>query len=711
MEVRGESMGSQSVERGPSRRPVSWERVRRVAGWLQVSPAGLVASALAVGLVAGLGAVVFRYLILWFTILFTGHADYAAVGHAPHPALPWLGPWFVALVPIVGGLLYGPLTERFAREARGHGVPEVMLAVAAQRGRIRPRVAIVKSIASALCIGCGGSVGREGPIVQIGSAFGSAVGQALGVPDARLRLLVACGAAGGISATFNAPIAGVVFALELILRDFEAGSFGVVVLSSVAADVVGRAAFGSRPFLALPPFALGSPWELPLYAVLGLLAAFAGIAFIRVLYGLEDVLDRLWPWSESLRPMVGGVVLGLLLLALPQMYGVGYPVLERAIDGRFVAWMLVLLLAAKLFATSLTIAIGGSGGVFAPALFMGAMLGSAFGQLVNRLFPSIAPHPGAYGLVGMGAVFAAAARAPMTSAIIIFELTDEYRAILPLLFAIAVAVGVSSLFTRDTIYTLKLRRRGIDLARRRAASLMELIAVRDAMEPPPTPLRQHELLGVAIARFTSDGRETLPVVDADGHYRGVVTSRQVEQALRDDVLDATVGSMAQPSPPVAPGERLEWARESLVGRDRSEIPVTADGGGSVVGWLTHRDVLRAYHDRLERDLSRAERRTGVLAVGPPLAHLRGHRVVAIRLDRVPPAPRVGGLRLPGSALVLAVTRGAGSFEPDERTELRLGDVLTLLVHEGELPALSTALGAIGRWLDGPARAGGHDAGT
>jgi len=400
--------------------------------------------ALTVGAGAGAGAVLFRYLILWFTELFTGFQDYSSHGHAPNHHVPGLGMWFVLLVPVIGGLLYGPLIHRFAREARGHGVPEVMLAVAEKGGRIRPQVAAIKSLASALCIGAGGSVGREGPIVQIGSALGSSIGQAVRVPESRLRILVACGAAGGISATFNAPIAGVFFALELILRDFATESVGVVVLASVMANVIGRAAFGSQAFLHLPPFHLQSYTEYVLYAVLGVIAAVVGVGFVRVLYGMEDVLDRLWRWPEWLRPAVGGIVLGLLLLALPQMYGVGYPVLQRAIGGHYVVWFLVILLIGKVVATSLTISIGGSGGVFAPSLFMGAMLGTAFGILVHHLFPGSTGPAGAYGLVGMGTVFAGAARAPITAVLIIFELTGEYRIILPLMFAIVLAAGTST---------------------------------------------------------------------------------------------------------------------------------------------------------------------------------------------------------------------------------------------------------------------------
>jgi CIC family chloride channel protein len=570
---------------------------RRLYDQVRGSPAGLVAIALLIGVAAGLGAIFFRYLILWSTVLFTGHQDYSVADHQPYERLASLGQWFVVLVPVVGGLIYGPLIDRFAREARGHGVPEVMLAVAAGGGRIRPRVAIVKSLASALCIGTGGSVGREGPIVQIGSAVGSAVGQWLHVSEARLSLLVACGAAGGISATFNAPIAGIMFGLELILRDFEAESFGVVVLSSVAADVVGRAALGSHPFLSVPPFQLVSLWEYALYAGLGLLCALIGVLFIRALYGLEDLFDRFWTGPHWLRPAAGGVLLGAILLVLPQMYGVGYPVLELALGGTYGVGLLVFLLAGKVLATSVTIAIGGSGGVFAPSLFMGAMLGTAFGRLVHAGLPGITGPAGAYGLVGMGAVFAGAARAPMTAAIIIFELTDEYRIILPLLLAISLAAGVANLLTEDTIYTLKLRRRGIDVTKKVPANLMRIISVAEAMQAPPKGLMRDLPVRDTVPRFTEERRDALPVVDQDGRYRGTVTSRQVEEAMRSNSMSTPVGDLAQETPKVVANETLEEALESLVDHELQGLPVLSVDANRIVGWLTHRDVLRAYYDR------------------------------------------------------------------------------------------------------------------
>ncbi|HWD45371.1 MAG TPA: chloride channel protein [Actinomycetota bacterium] len=574
--------------------------LRRAWEWLRGTPTGLVALALAVGTGAGLGAVAFRYLIVWFTELFSGRVDYSATPGAANPLLPGLGRWFVVLAPVAGGLVYGPLIHRFAREARGHGVPEVMYAVAEHGGRIKPQVAVVKSLASALCIGAGGSVGREGPIVQVGSALGSTVGQLARVPESRLRLLVACGAAGGISATFNAPIAGVFFALELILGDFEAESFGIVVLASVVAGAIGRAAFGPAAFLALPPFQLASMPEYLAYGLLGVLAALVGVAFTRTLYGVEDLCDRAWRGPEWLRPAAGGLLLGGLLLALPQLYGVGYPVLEGAVRGRYALGFLLLLLAGKVLATSITIGIGGSGGVFAPSLFIGAMLGTAFGLVVHRLFPGAAGPPGAYGLIGMGAVFAGAARAPITAVLIIFELTGEYSIILPLMAAIVLAAGISRLVTGDTIYTLKLARRGVDLTRSATAIRMDGLTVAAAMRPLPQPLAPDTLLAALAERFTAQpDYDALPVVGPDGTLHGVVSAREVEQAAAGDATAATAADLAQTVRPLAAGQPLDRAMAELVHHDGGGLPVVETAGGQVTGWLSHRDVLVAYTHTLE----------------------------------------------------------------------------------------------------------------
>ncbi|HET6811069.1 MAG TPA: chloride channel protein [Acidimicrobiales bacterium] len=676
-------------------------RLDRAYDWLRGSSPGLLPLGVLVGAGAGAGAVAFRYLIVGFTHLFTGRSDYSDAGRVGSPHFPGLGVFFVVLAPVLGGLVYGPLIERFAKEARGHGVPEVMLAVAERGGRIPAAVAVVKSLASALCIGSGGSVGREGPIVQIGSALGSSIGQVLRVPESRLRLLVACGAAGGISATFNAPIAGVFFGLELILRDFQADSFGVVVLSSVTADVIGRAAFGAHPFLTLPAFQLRSPLEYLFYVVLGLAATLVGVGFVRVLYGAEDLFDRFWPGPRWARPATGGVLLGLLLLGLPQLYGVGYPVLSGAVAGHYVLWLLVALLVGKIAATSLTIAIGGSGGVFAPSLFMGAMAGTAFGTVLHHVVPHLTGAPGAYGVIGMGAVFAGASRAPITAVLIIFELTGDYRVILPLMASIVIATALSSRLSAETIYTLKLRRRGIDILRGRETSLMEVIRVADAMTPVPEALAPDLALDAVIARLSDEARDALPVVDEAGTYRGAVTSREVEAAARENVLDATAADLAVATPTLRADQHLDEALGSLVDHDRTGLPVVSADGARLIGWVTHRDVLAAYAARIQHTVSEAAAQPDTVVpaeseltapVRPGLARMEGYRVIDLRLatDAPPVGQAVGAANWPPASLLIAIRRDEEWITVSEATVLAQGDRLTLLVpaeHVDDLDVL------------------------
>jgi len=402
----------------------------------------LFGTALLGGIGARIGAVIFRFLIQ--AVSWVGYTWFPAVTRR------W-GNAYVVIVPAVGGLIVGLLVFFFAREAKGHGVPEVMEAVALRGGRIRPRVAVIKSLASSICIGTGGSAGREGPIVQIGSAIGSTLGQALHLSDNRVRNLVACGAAGGIAATFNSPIAGVIFALEVILGDFKLHYFISVVVSSVTASVIGRVVFGDFPAFPLPTeYGINSLWEFGFYALLGVLAALVGVFFVRLLYWTEDLFDKWRSVPEWVQPAVGGALLGGLALAypfftpttwvgIPQIFNVGYEVIGDALSNQLLLGVVVSLLLLKIVATSLTLGSGGSGGVFAPSLFMGAMLGTAFELTIRIFFPSVVAPPGAYALVGMAAVFAASAHAPITAIIILFELTGDYRIILPLMLTVVLA--------------------------------------------------------------------------------------------------------------------------------------------------------------------------------------------------------------------------------------------------------------------------------
>jgi len=548
----------------------------RVAAWLRAGRGGLFVLALVIGAGSGLGAVAFRYLISFFTWLATGHAEFGQQGQVPSGHLAWLGPAFFVLIPAVGGLVYGPLIYRYAREARGHGVPEVMIAVADNGGRIRPQVSIVKALASALCIGTGGSVGREGPIVQIGSALASSIGQWIRMPESRLRIMVACCAAGGISATFNAPITGVFFGVEIILREFSVDALFTVMLASMIADITAEPFLGSGPFLSGFPagISLHNPRNYLLVAVLAVLAALMGLAFKAVLYKTEDVCDRLWGRRpEWARPAAGGLALGLLLLAVPQLYGVGYPVMYKTTAGDYALWFVLLLAFGKIAATSLSIGIGESGGVFAPSLFIGVTSGMAFGDVAHHLFGAAAEQPVLYAVVAMGAVFTSAARAPLTSLASVLEMTGDFSLMLPVMLAVAIASTVSRALSYGTIYTTKLLRRGTDIDRAAPWRALAEMKVTDAMYPFGVPL-------------PAGGNGS----SADGFAAGVASAADpVSRQFDPQVVFA--------------GESLGQALRQLEVYGRDGLPVLSADGQRIEGWVTNASVLQA----LARQLGAAPR--------------------------------------------------------------------------------------------------------
>ncbi len=542
--------------------------------------------AIVVGVIAGLGAVVFRNLITFIETLGFGHGK---------SALGFLGDYYIVIIPALGGLIVGPLIYFFAREAKGHGVPEVMIAVAKNGGRIRGRVALVKILASAITIGTGGSVGREGPIVQIGATLGSTIGQRLRLPEDWIRTLVACGAAGGISATFNAPIAGVFFALEVILGSFTTRYFSVVVVSSVVAAVVSHAFFPDIANLIVPEYGLEGPLEIPLYAILGVLAGAVGVIFMIVLYFFEDAFDWL-KFPEWGKPAIGGLIIGAIGLYSTDLFGVGYGALERAANGEMLMKTALILLGLKILATSITIGSGGSGGVFAPSLFLGAMVGTAFGSFANQLFPETAGPIGAYAIVGMAAVFSSTARAPITAVVILFELTRDYNIILPLMLGVVVSTVVSQLLYKESIYTKKIRRKGINPPGEEMLDALEGVMVGDVM----TKNFQNVPSGLPIEtleeRFKEAGQRGLLVVDENGELEGVVTVSDLENALRDGLSDATAGDIATQSVLTAyPDQSLRSALLQIGADEVGRIPVVMrENEREVAGVLRRHDIIGAY---------------------------------------------------------------------------------------------------------------------
>ena len=649
----------------PAPAPQALRWTGRAGGWLRGSRGGLLAVAVVVGAGSGLGAVAFRYLIYFFTWLATGHVQFGQQGRVPSAHLPWLGLAFFVVIPVIGGLIYGPLIYRYAREARGHGVPEVMIAVADDGGRIRPQVAAVKSVASAICIGVGGSVGREGPIVQIGSALASSLGQWVRMPESRLRILVACGAAGGIAATFNAPITGVFFGVEIILRELSVEAVFTVMLSAMVADLLSRQFLGDAPFLSGLPsgIALHHLTSYLLIAGLAVVAALIGLAFAKILYATEDLCDRIWGnRPEWARPAAGGIALGLLLLALPQMYGVGYPVLYKAVGGSYALWFLIILAAGKIIACSLTIGIGGSGGVFAPSLFIGATSGMAFGEITHNVIGPAAGQPALYAVVAMGAVFASAARAPLTSVASVVEMTGDFTLTLPVMLAVAIATATSRGLSYGTIYTTKLLRRGTDIDRAPSADPFEDLTAADAMRRFPAPLA------------AANGPSGPPGVPAAGHpaLPGPVTRQRSPQ-----VLFAT--------------EPLTQAVRQLELYGRDGLPVISDDGQHLQGWLTSQNVLQA----VARQISPAQAGTAQPqpAAGPALPSrqddlhraptpLDGFNVLEIAITAGSPAAgrKLGDITWPPGCVPVSVQDARTLRDPDPGITLAPGDRVSLLAR-------------------------------
>jgi CIC family chloride channel protein len=626
--------------------------------------------ALLVGVGAGLGAVVFRYLVYFFTWLATGHDEFGQGGYTGSGHLPWLGLGFFVVIPAIGGLLYGPLIYNWAREARGHGVPEVMVAVAEGGGRIRWQVAVVKSLASAICIGSGGSVGREGPIVQIGSALASSVGQWVKLPENRLRIMVACGAAGGISATFNAPITGVFFGVEIILREFAVDALFTVMLSAMIADAVAIPFLGDKPFLSGFPasITLGSPRNYLLVAVLAVIAALMGLAFKNVLYKIEDWCDALWKGRpEWARPVVLGLAFGLLLLALPQMYGVGYPVMFKATAGSYAIWFLIILAFGKILATSVSMGIGGSGGIFAPSLFIGVTTGMAYGDIADHLFGAGAGQPALYAVVAMGAVFTSAARAPLTSLASVVEMTGDFSLTLPVMLAVAIATTVSRALSYGTIYTTKLLRRGTDIDQAAPWRALADLKVTDVMHPfqPPLPVPP----GTGTAQTAGqDGAGERPDGTA---LPGPVTERHDIQTL-------------------FASESLGPALRQLAVYGRDGLPVVSPDERQLDGWITSEGVLRALAHRVAGTAAQTAHAQAAADGEPdnaqamlehPPVPLPGYYVAEITITGNSPAAgrKLGDVSWPPASIPVLVLRGGSLRQPHPDTILRPGDRVSLLI--------------------------------
>jgi len=553
--------------------------------------------AIAIGILSGYGAVLFRFVIQGAQYAFYQNTADILTFVSTVPVYRLIG------LPAIGGLVVGLLVRFGAREAKGHGVPEVMEAVSLRGGRIRKRVAVVKIIASAMCIGSGGSVGREGPIVQIGSSIGSSIAQIFKTTGPQHRTMVGCGAAAGIAATFNAPIAGVLFALEVLLGDFGLAAFSPVVLSSVMATTISRHYFGDFPAFVIPSYELASLWEFAIYPFLGLLAGLLAILFIVVLYKSEDLFDAI-KIPEWIKPALGGMLLGLVLLKWPQVFGVGYGAINQSLLNEMSGLLLFTLIFVKIGATSLTIGSGGSGGIFAPSLFIGAMAGGFFGWVVNILFPGITASPAAYALVGMGALVAGTTHAPITAILIIFEMTGNYKIILPMMITCILSTLVAISLKNGSMYTVKLLRRGVDISGGLEQNILRALKVRQIMKEDVATVPEGMALINLINTFKVKDIAYLHVVNENHELTGIISFRDIRPLLGEEqahyliiAKDVAATDLAT----VSPEDNIQHALHIMSKRGISQLPVVAgDNGKKVIATLREKDVITAYDNAIIR---------------------------------------------------------------------------------------------------------------
>jgi len=503
--------------------------------------------AIVVGIITGFGAIAFRALIgLIHNIAFLGSFSIEYDASVFTPPSPWGA--FIILVPVIGGLIVTFLITNFAPEARGHGVPEVMDAIYYRQGVIRPVVALIKSLASALSIGTGAAVGREGPIIQIGAALGSTLGQVIHMAPWQRITLVAAGAGAGIAATFNTPIGGVMFAIELMMPELSARTFLPVALATGTATFIGRIFFGIHPAFAIPNALLASqaPASLTvllLYALLGALIGLAAAGFVRGLSFAEYVFELIK--NPYLRNAVGMLIIGVLIYALLvggghyYVEGVGYSTIQAILTGNLgIPALLVLLFAAKLCATSVSLGSGASGGIFSPSLFMGATIGGAFGILVNAVMPVADFGVTTCAIIGMAAMVGGGTGAAMTAVTMIFEMTRDYDLVMPSIIAVALAIGVRRLLSQENIYTIKLVGRGHFVPKALHANMFLVRRARDVMERNITILPADADFDAFLRQHATEGGFRHVVVTRGNHITGVV---RVNTSLRRGVEQAYSG--------------------------------------------------------------------------------------------------------------------------------------------------------------------------
>lgn len=577
-----------------------------------------------VGVISGLGAVVFYHLLKIGSYFFlTKAGSYAPpmIDETTGVVSPLYNslqqslftldtgiPWYFAFIPAIGGLIAGFIVYKWAPEAEGHGTDAAIEAFHYKRGIIRKRVPFIKTIASAITIGSGGSAGREGPIAQIGAGFGSYLASKLGLTDKERRIMLVAGIGGGVGSIFRAPLGGALFAAEVLYSEAELEYEAIIpaIISSIIGYSVFSSIVGWGALFHTPDFIFNNPLELIIYFILAATCVALGHVYVKIFYGMREFFKRL-PVPPHIKPAIGGLLVGCIALFYPQVLGSGYGWVQLAIYGKMAIGLMLILAFVKILATSFTISSGGSGGVFAPSLIIGAMLGGAFGGIAHHLIPGVVTQPTAYVLVGMAGFFAGAANTPISTLIMVCELSGNYGLLTPLMLVCAVAL----LFSRGfTIYDKQVPTR-VDSPAHRGEFMIDVLEglkVSDAIDIPnevstveeTTPLRK------IIHLITVSRSSYFPVVDSAGHMTGIFDIHDVRRLLTEEILPNLViakdiAIAIKDVITVTPDEDLNNALRKFTLKNLEELPVVdPENSQKVIGMVSRRNLITAYNNAISK---------------------------------------------------------------------------------------------------------------
>ena len=545
------------------------------------------------GFLAGFASTFFRWMIEFFGSVFSVKGFF--ITGIP----PQMYPFLLPLMPMVGGCFIGLICKFFPNAVKENGVHKVMYAVALNDGKVRKRTITSCAVTSSITIGSGGSAGREGPTVQIGAAVGSTLGQWLHLSTERVRVLVGCGAAAGIAASFNAPLAGVLFALEIVLGDFTIHTFSPIIIASVIGTVTGRALEGNEVTFDVPVHELVHPTEIIFYLALGMLCGAVARLFTFIYFYAQQIFEEKINIPDYFKPALGGFIVGMISIFLPQILGNGYDYMEQALTGQMFWGLAFLLVFMKIMCTSITLGSGGMGGVFAPSLFIGAMLGTAFGTTIHGVFPTLTASAETYSVVGMGAVAGAVMQAPLTNILMLFELTNDYTLILPIMVSCIASSYTYQRFTKHSIYVQYLLNRGINIRHGREVSIMNSIKVRDVMNTEFTTIAQEMPFRKILETISYSKNFYFPVLDNKGDMTGILSFSDIREMMFEEQLGdlLVAGELATHKVlALTPEQNLNQAMELFTQLDVDQLPVVRhDDKVKVIGMITRGDVMASYN--------------------------------------------------------------------------------------------------------------------